>query len=424
VTGRFGSEVRLFEARNRILLEASSMYRSAAAEGGRLNNMQKQLEVTRSLDFDELRKLADVEGPCITVSMQLQPAPNQSRMDFQRLKSAIRQAEYKLAEGWPDLPSSTARELIESLHMLEDDSDAWRGGAGSLVILRSPGVFRAFEVQHELGDMVVVGDFFHVFPMLHALQVAEQKFYVLALSKNNIRLLRCTRTDSEQVPLPQGTPVSFEEWLNTRPVRSSPDPDEPFSGGGSTAGSFTSTTDRDKKDEHIANFFHAVNKSVTEVLRGETSPLVLCGVENERRIYAALNSYPRLNEDGVQGSPDSLKGGEMHARALEAVQDFFSQPARKALESWERLGADRALTSFPDIVKAAFETRVAHLFARDDAQALGSFDRSTMQMQVQGRQVDLVNAAALQTLAYGGDVFILSAGQVPGNAQMAAILRY
>jgi hypothetical protein len=386
--------------------------------------MQKQIEVTRSLDFDELRKLADVEGPCITVSMQLQPAPNQSRMDFQRLKSAIRQAEYKLAEGWPDVPPSTVRELIESLHTLEDDSDAWRGGAGSLVIFRSPGVFRAFEVQHELGDMVVVGDFFHVFPMLHAFQIAEQKFYVLALSKNNIRLLRCTRTGSEQVPLPPGTPVRIEEWLNTRPARSSPASDETFSGDGSTAGSFTSTTDRDKRDEHTTNFFHAVNKGVTEVLRGEPYPLVLCGVEHERLAYAALNSYPHLNEEGVPGSPDSLKGGEMHARALEAVQDFFSQPARKALDSWERIGGERALTSFPDIVKAAFEARVATLFAREDAQALGSFDRSTMQMQVQGRQVDLVNAAALQTLAFGGEVFILSAGQVPGNAQMAAVLRY
>ena len=52
------------------------------------------------------------------------------------------------------------------------------------------------------------------------------------------------------------------------------------------------------------------------------------------------------------------------------------------------------------------------------------FDRETLEMKVQGRHEDLVNAAALQTIAYGGDVFILSPEEVPGGGQMAAITRF
>jgi len=181
----------------------------------------------------------------------------------------------------------------------------------------------------------------------------------------------------------------------------------------------------DNKDRHIANFFNQINDAVFEALRGKTDPLLLCGVDYERTIYRHANTYPHLWEQGVHGSPESLKGGEMHARALEVVQDYFAQPAKKALEQWDRLaGGTRATAKFPDIVKAAFEGRVASLLVKEGTSTMGVFDRSTMEMKVAGRQEDLVNAAALQTLAFGGEVFILRPEDVPGGSHLAAVLRY
>jgi hypothetical protein len=161
------------------------------------------------------------------------------------------------------------------------------------------------------------------------------------------------------------------------------------------------------------------------VLRGKTEPLVLCGVDYERTIYHQINTYPHLWEQGVHGSPESLKGGEMHARALQAVQDYFAQPAKKAIEQWNDLaGGTRATTSFPEIVKAAFEARIASLLVKEGTSTMGVFDRNTMEMKVAGRQEDLVNAAALQTLAFGGEVFILRPEDVPNGSHLAAVLRW
>jgi hypothetical protein len=233
----------------------------------------------------------------------------------------------------------------------------------------------------------------------------------------------------DAVPFSEGTPTSLEEWLNTRMPNAAPEHGTVRqSDTGSTGGNFTSTTDMDNKDQHIANFFRAVQKSVFDLLRNETRPLVLCGVEYERVIYKQVNQYQHLMEEGVQGSPESLKGPEMQARALQVVQEFFAGPAKKALALWEKIaGTERALTSFPDVVKAAFEARVAHLFIVDGAQAMGVFDKDTMEMKVSGRQEDLTNAAALQTLAYGGDVFIVTEKDLPGDGkagQMRAITRF
>jgi hypothetical protein len=346
-------------------------------------------------------------------------------MDFMRLKSAIRQVEEKLKHEYPDLPQPTTRELIGSLRQVESDADQWGGEGGSLVVFRSPDVFRAFEVKQELDETVVAGEFFHAFPFIRTLQFGEQQFYILALSQNNVRLLRCTPTSSEQVQFPPDTPTSLEQWLNTRMPNAAPEHGEIRDSEAGSGGSFTSTTDRDNKDEHVANFFRVINRAVFELLREEKAPLVLCGVEYERAMYKGINQYPHLMEEGVQGSAESLKGGELHARALELVQEFFSIPARRALESWEKLGGtQRVSDSFPEIVTAAFQARVAHLFAAEGAHTVGVFDRSTMQMKVQGRQEDLVNAAALQTLAFGGDVFILSPEDMPGQGQVNAIFRF
>ena len=52
------------------------------------------------------------------------------------------------------------------------------------------------------------------------------------------------------------------------------------------------------------------------------------------------------------------------------------------------------------------------------------FDDATMQVSNDGFMEDLLNVAALRTVAYGGEVFVTVPGRVPAQAPMAAILRF
>lgn len=387
--------------------------------------MPRTLEFTRSLETSDLKDLADVQPPCITFSLPLQQAPNTSRMDYVRLKSMIRQSDQKLQEEWPELPQPQRRELIDSLEQVASESAQWGGEGGTLVVLRSPGVFRAFELKQHIKENTSVGEYFRIFPMLQALQSAEQRFYILALSQNHVRLLRCTAEGAQEVELPVNVPASFEEWLTTRSPTAAPNRQDDYLPEHASTGAFNSNSDRDNENQHIANWFRAINKAVFDLLRDDTAPMILCGVEYIRAIYRGVNQYPHLTQEGVQGSPEGLKGGEMHARALELAKQFFMQPARKAAELWESIGGTQRVSSrLPDIVKAAFEARIAHLLCADGAQAMGVFDRSTLEMKVQGREDDLVNATALRTIAFGGDVFVLSRDEMPGEGEMNAIFRF
>lgn len=339
------------------------------------------IEATQNVKSADLKELAFVEGPCLTMFV---PARN-----YALLKNATHAAQSLLKER--GMSDREVREFLEPLAHIEGES------YGSLVAFRSKDLFKYFQVREELQESAIVADQFQVLSFLKALQDEHKHFYLLALSQKHVRLLRCTNHSADEVPLGPNTPTNVEQWLETRTPTSSAD--------GPTAGAFTSTTDRDKLDEHIANFFRQIDSAVFEILRGETAPLVVCAVEYEATMWREINRYPHLVEGHVQGSPESLKGGEMHKRALEIVQKAFEEPMHKALELYERMGGSERVTSSPkEVAKAAAGGRVAHLF-------LSGTD-------------ELVNAAALQTIAHGGDVWMTEPKFVPGGGPVAALLRY
>jgi hypothetical protein len=380
--------------------------------------MQKELEVTRTLKPDELKLLADVEGPCLTLIL-----PG-GRSTGPSVKNALRSAEQRLADQ--GVPANSIRQLVDPLiSVLSDDDQRGSKNGGSVVVLRSKDVLRAFELNYPLDDAVHVCEHFQIRPALRSLSEDRLEFYLLALSQNRVRLLRCTLHDSVELPWPKGVPASVEEWLNTRLPNSPPDHGAVQPSDSSTAGSFTSTTDRDKTDEHLANFYRAVNRGITDHLKDQTVPMILCGVEYERSMYQAINTYGTLVEAGVQGSPESLKGGEMHKRALEIAQQHAKEPMKKALAIYEKLGGTERVSAKPaEILKGAHEGRIAYLFVGDGASYNGRFDTGAMKVRNDGPQEDLINLAALRTIAYGGEVWTTVPGRIPEQAPMAAIFRF
>ena len=380
--------------------------------------MQKPLEAIRPISGEELKALAGASGPCVTIFFPTQAGENAAQQDQVRLRECVRQAEGQLNSLGVDKASQD--EFLKPLRELTGDE--WQVGRGSFVVLRSTDLFRYFQLPVQLNQSVFAGEDFHLLPLLPVLRLHTQEFYILALSQNHVRLLRCTEGGSEEVPLPPSMPVSLEEWLNTRSPNSAPD----HAAQSGPGGTFTSTTDLDNKDQHIANFFHAVDRHVADALRGDPRPMLIAAVEYEQTIYRNLNSYPHLVEEPVTGSPDSLKGGELHRRAIEALRLYLDRPLRKALDLWEKLGGtERVSVNTEQIVKAAFEARIAHLFVDDNAQVMGRFDRSTLTMAGKAApEEDLANAAAMKTIAFGGDVIVSTPERVPGDNPMSAIFRY
>jgi hypothetical protein len=385
--------------------------------------MQKQLQAPNILQREDLKSFGNATGPCVSLYFADHDPREKTRQDEVRLRNATDQAAQRLKEIGFD--KAAIAELLDPIRALASDMGPWHIEGNSFAVFRSPGIFRVFRPMHKMDEISVVGEHFYVLPVLRMLD-AERHFYILALSQKNIRLLKCTEFSSEEIALPEAMPRSLEQWLNTRPPNSNEENMPSRTEPGATLGSFTSGTDRDRKDEHLMNFYRAVDRHIQDCVRGETAPLVLAGVEYEVHAYSRIAAYPHVAPSSVFGAPDSLKGGELHQRALPAALESFTQPRAKALEQFEKFGPERRAAGVLDCVRAAHQAKVAHLFVADQGRAMGVFNPDTMEAKLdEGTHCeDLMNLAALRTILGGGDVWLMRPEQIPGKAQVAAVLRY
>jgi Bacterial archaeo-eukaryotic release factor family 3 len=389
-------------------------------------SMQKQLQAPNILQREDLKSFGNATGPCVSLYFPDHDPGEKTRQDEVRLSNAIEGAEKRLRELGFD--KGAINELLDPARELARDLGPWHMEGNAFAVFRSPDVFRVYRPMKKVPEISVVGEHFYILPIVDMLR-ADRHFFILAISQKHVRLLRCTEYSSEEVPLPAGTPVNLEDFLNTRMPNSNEEHGTHNPEPGVTLGSFTSGTDRDRKDEFVVHFYRGVDKAVTELLRNETAPLVLAGVEQQVHLYSKITSYPNVTMDAVGGSAESLKGGELHARALPIAEQHWNLPLKKALEQYEEVGGtERRVGGVAECVRAAYEGRISHLFVGEGAQWLGTFNPDTLESRLEpdghGNAEDLVNLAALQTILHGGEVWVLPAEKIPSHNQVAGVCRY
>ena len=157
------------------------------------------------------------------------------------------------------------------------------------------------------------------------------------------------------------------------------------------------------------SFFKEIDKGVHHILLDETAPLILAGVQEGGAVYRPVNSYPRLIEQAVLGSPDAFEPNELHDRAMEIAREIPPPPLQKALDQLKDIfGTKLALSNKDEIVQRADEGRVADLLLGEES----------------GPQADLLNLAALKTLQHRGQAFTVKKSMLTPETDAVAILRY
>ena len=361
-----------------------------------------------------LRKIAEAKGPCITIV--------ESGGDAAKLEEALLEVESAL-------PADKRAELIAPMRANLKELNG--SHSGSVVFLRAEDLNEVKITGEHLPAVRTVTDSFSLrtlIPVFHDVH----EFYLLALSRNRTRLLHCTATSSEEVPFTKDTPSSLTASTNSdQPDHLQDKMGVAGPGHGQMKGVMSGvSTEADRQPDYIHNFFHTIDKAVHAVLKDSGLPLVIVGVESELAIYRSVNTYPLLAQTGVLGSPEGFKGGEMHARGLRALSTFVPPAMEKTLSELDKLiGTGHASVHAADIVKAAHEGRVAHLFIQGSAEYLGTFDEtrgktSHHATNGDGERHDLMDDAMRQTILHGGQVSMLTGRQMPNGVPVCAVYRY
>ena len=374
----------------------------------------------------DLKPLLSSPGPCVSVYLTLaSTAANQSaKANELGWRETIESIQPKLLAA-----GSEGGQLLETLTKWEA---IWQDGepqGKTIAVFRSPSEFKLTWLQEPVTNQAVVGPHFFIRPLLPELE-KPKSFYILALSQKNVRLVHCTLRTSEEVAIPADTATSFEGYMDpvkpdhTRSNMTSTGP----SGGHSKGVTGTTDTEREQKKEYLAHFFRQIDRGINDLLRGSSEPVVLAGVEYELAQYHGLNTYPHLLGEDVQGAPNSLKAGEMHARALDAITRSTDKRVDGILAEYDHKVGAGASNRLKDVVTAAHDGRVLHLLVSDSLEKTGTFDESTHSVKGHAAnssdEEDLVNDAAVQTILHAGQVYSVSNKKMPNGAPLAAVFRY
>lgn len=353
--------------------------------------------------FDDLKELAGARGPCLSIFQPLRDEFSQVTKADTRLHAAARQADEMLAKKIFD---STAREeFLSPIFKLAENTD-WSGRTGSMVIFRAPDYTKASFWPDTLDMQIHLGEEFFILPLVEGLS-AKRDYWVLALNMKHIRLFRGTPDSFAEVELPKGLPRSIEEFGGfDQPDHDLESRSSPGAAGGQTAPVRSGTgTSNEALGRYLHDFFRKIDRTIQPILGNCGDPLILAAVEREIAIYREVNTYSRLLDQAIHGSPDPMGENRLHKAALELTAADSARAPHEAHKEIDRAaGRGLLVTDLDEIEKAARLAQIERLFV--NPKPASSENR--------------INHAAVAVIRNSGDVAVSDSL----DTGIAAILRY
>lgn len=389
----------------------------------------------------ELRQLAEAQNDvCISLYMPTYRNESDWSQNTTRLKNLLREARNQLRDQ--DYREELIDEILSDARQLLDRPGFWRSNIGDgLALFITPDTTKRFRLPLTFDELVVVEDRFHLKP-LFPLIAANNRFYLLALSQNDVRLYQGTHqsmNEIESAEIPADIVEAIRQYedperqlqshVQARTAEGDGDRmDAAYHGHGGGGGDDMSAEPQDE----LKRFFREVNESVDEYISGEEVPLLLAGVSEYLPLFQEVNTYSHLIEDDiVAGNPESLSLDTLHEKAWAIVEPVFKASEETELERFEQLyyqDEDMASDNFHEIVPGCAYSRVDTLFVPIGEHRWGRFDAESNTVEVHEEQEagdgDLLNYAAVSAYLNGARVHALRPEKMPGGRSIAATFRY
>jgi hypothetical protein len=384
------------------------------------------------IDKEELTTLVEnSEGRCVSLFMPMTREPDKQDENRIRLKNLIKEARTRLTAQDANLRVADVQRLLQPAEELLENGRVWVDDGVGLAVFLAPNFTQSYTLPLDFEELVVVGKRFHIKPLL-PLFSRNNRFYILALSQNEVRLFRATPYSIDEVEL-ETLPTSMAEVLRYE------DPEKQLqhhtsrkvSGATNQRGApvFHGHEVGSEKKDAIRRYFREVDAGLQNLLANEEAPLVLAAVSYLIPIYRDANTYSHVLEKGIPGNPEEVKPEELQQRAWEVVQPLFAEAQSEAAERYRQLAnSDQASNDVAEIVPAAYYGRVDTLFTSLNRQQWGTFNRETGEVTLHVEpgpdDRDLLDVAAVRTFLNGGTVYAVDADEIPGGAILSALFRY
>jgi len=346
----------------------------------------------------DLKRLAGVCGPCLTIFEPLRDEYSQVTKPATRVAAAIQEAGRLLAEK--GFSPGERDEMLEPLRNVEANTE-WKSRKGSLVMFRAPDFTMTSFWPDALAHRVHFGQEFLILPLLPGMQGGHE-FWLLALTMKAVRLFRGSRSGLVETALPRGVPRSITEAGELGHSDQNPRGRSRWGSGG--------VNGRAAGADYVHDFFKAIERGIRPLLEEDRQPLILAGVTRELAIYRKVNTYSPLLAGAIHGSPYDSGADALYGKASELMAAYSARLMDANLSQLEE-GAGRGLTStdLAAVIEAAGEGQVEVLIVSRGAPGFA-------------QREEAINWAALATLRNSGTVEVVERAQPESG--VAATLRF
>ena len=343
-----------------------------------------------------------------------------------KLKNLLVEAENRLVEQ--GLRRTVAIDLLQPAAELDADVDFWNDRLDSVAIFLAPGEFQAHHLAFQTPESLHVGRHFYIRPLVQALDAIDD-YFVLALDKGHVRLVRCSPDSVVEEPVPH-LPDNFESFLALEhPEKQSQGHTVGPHGGAGTMIRHGSGDQSADPKERLHRFSVAIAKAVEDYLRDSEDPVVLAGTEDFQSDFRAVAHLKHLLDRGISRSPNTLTRLDLQHEAEGIVAGYADERRARAIEQYNQAaGTGLASQQLEDFLPFAAEGRVDVLLTYPQAEIWGTFDPGKRQLErtesTAPEAVELINEAAIATLKNGGTVFEIDPKDLDLLDSAAVIFRY
>ena len=391
----------------------------------------------------DIDRLATTRGDdLISIYLPMQKAGDATQQNPIRMKNQLQRVAQEL-EG-RGYETDRINALLEDASKLVPDHQYWLYQSDGLAVFISPQRTDVYRLPVPFNESATISDRFYLKPLLRLL-AGDGRFYVLALSQNEVRLLRGSRFSVQELNLPSDVPENLPTmlrmqgvggWRQTRFTSVSRESGHAQSSaasqstGGGERSTFSSAYGiEEDKDQRVVEFFQLIDDAVRQIIGDDEAPLVTAGVEHTNALYREANNYRHLLDETITGSPEQLSNDVLHQKAWQIVGPRFEQAMNKARDDYQILKPrGQATSDLAEIVPAAAFQRVGTLWVATGQRTWGTFDPESGLVHVDDGSTpenhDLLDYAATQTLANSGTVYVVEPEEMPDGDSIAAIMRY
>lgn len=370
----------------------------------------------------EINKLVNRNGSnLVTITLPTHKTGEESKQDPIRLKNLLTEAVSILKENGKK--EAEAEEYLKSAFELLDKPLFWAHADKGLAIYISEDESDIFKLPYKVDSEVYVNDHHLITPLLPMLST-NGTFCVLAVSRQEAKLLKCTRDDVEDIT-PANVSLSVEEYLEVDQEK-----ELQFHTGARTqqAMFFGHGASEEDKKVIVEQYFRELEKEITTIMRERNDPLVIVGLKDNLSTYKKVNNYRRLIEDAVEFNPDELSDQDLRDKGWSVIQKHFLKDMYNSLEKFSEQAEGKVSNNLGDIVEATIQGRTQTIFISKDEKKWGVFDEAEQTVHYSSKpengDIELLNWLSITGRKTGSNVYLLPKEEMPMRSMVAAEFRF